>query len=410
MSNFAFGTYRISDLNPQHIQALKEAIKSGVTMIDTSTNYMDGGAERAIALAFRDLEPNEKENIKIVSKFGYLQGSNLKNYKEGLLKIANDQEVVKYSEDCYHCISKEFMHDQLSDSLKRLEIDKIDCYLVHNPEYYILDAINKGISKDERLDEIYERIQNIFIGLEEEIKNGRIGSYGVSSNSFSLIASSEEFLPYEDLITLAKNAADTVGNKKHGFSTIELPINLLEREGLKCAAWAKQNGLRVLANRPLNAMYNGKMFRLCEYDESREYYYYLNELMEICDNEILEPLYNLLEQLDIKKHKFAWIGDYDLFLVSQILPHMKKTLEVLQEDEVQAILSYIDLYLQEYRKTVAFECSKTTRKELGEFFKECGSSMQECALRFLMHNESIDYVLIGMRKPIYVDQILSLEE
>ena len=56
MSNFAFGTYRISDLNPQHIEALKEAISSGIKMIDTSSNYMDGGAERAIALAMRSFD------------------------------------------------------------------------------------------------------------------------------------------------------------------------------------------------------------------------------------------------------------------------------------------------------------------------------------------------------------------
>ena len=37
MSNFAFGTYRITDQNPQHIQALREAIDSGITMIDTSS-------------------------------------------------------------------------------------------------------------------------------------------------------------------------------------------------------------------------------------------------------------------------------------------------------------------------------------------------------------------------------------
>ncbi len=410
MSNFAFGTYRISDLNPQHIEALREAIASGITMIDTSSNYMDGGAERAIATAFRGLDSYKKDEIEIVSKYGYLQGTNLLNYKNKLLKIKNEQDVVKYSPECYHAISKEFMHEQLSDSLKRLETQKIDCYLIHNPEYYILDAINKGVSKDERLDEMYRRLEDAFVGLEEEVKKGRIGSYGVSSNSFSLPESSEEFLPYEDLLTLAQNAANIVKNAKHSFTTIELPINILEREGLKCASWAKKNALRVLANRPLNAKYDSKMFRLCDYDESREYYYYLNELMETCNNETLRPMYNLLEQLDIRKHKFAWIGDYDLFLLSQILPHMKKTLENLGEEDVQALLSYIDIYLQEYRKMVASECSKKTREELKEFFKECNSTMQECAIRFLMQRESIDYILVGMRKSAYIGQILSLEE
>jgi len=300
MSNFAFGTYRISDLNPTHIESLKEAIASGIKMIDTSSNYMDGGAERAIALAFREYE-DEKNKIEVVSKFGYIQGTNLLAHKEEPV-----EDVVEFSEDCYHSISSSFLHKQLSESLDRLERDYLDCYLIHNPEYYIIDAIQKCIDKDERLDEMYRRIEEAFVGLEKEIKKGRIGSYGISSNSFSKETTDEEFLPYEDLITLAENASSNVGNEKHSFTTIELPINILEQEGLKCAAWAKKNGIRILANRPLNAQYNNLMYRLAEYDESQEYYHHLNELMDLCDNDRLRPLFNLLEQLDASKHKFGW--------------------------------------------------------------------------------------------------------
>lgn len=408
MSNFAFGTYRISDLNPQHVISLKEAIKSGITMIDTSSNYMDGGAERAIALAFREFDEEKKNGIEILSKFGYIQGTVLLDYKEDSSTIENSQEVVKYSEDCYHSISKSFMHEQLTQSLKRLELQKLGCYLIHNPEYYILDAINKGIPKDERLDEMYKRLEDAFVGLEEEIKYGRIGSYGISSNSFSLPESSDEFLPYEDLLTLAQNAADAVGNKRDSFTTIELPINILERDGLKCASWAKKRGLRVLANRPLNAKYKNKMYRLADYEESKEYYNHFNELMDVCDNETLRPLYNLLEQLDANKHRFVWVGNYDIFLFTQIVPHIKKTLEAVNEKNTQAMLNFIDLYLAEYRKMVAYECSRKTKIELREFFNDCSLSMQECAIRFLMQSQNVDYILVGMRKPSYVHQILSL--
>lgn len=407
MSNFAFGTYRISDLNPLHVQSLKEAIESGIKMIDTSSNYMDGGAERAIALAFREFDDYKKNEVEIVSKFGYIQGTNLSNYKEGLLLI-DENEVVKYSDDCYHSISKSFMNEQLSQSLKRLELEKIDCYLVHNPEYYLLDAINRGIDKDERLDEMYRRLQDVFIGLEEEIKNKRILSYGVSSNSFSLHDTNDEFLPYEDLLTLAQNAANIVKNQTHSFTTIELPINILEHEGLKCASWAKKNGLKVLANRPLNAKNKNKMYRLADYEESKEYYHHLNELMDICDNENLRTLYNLVEQLDENKHKFGWIGDYDIFMYTQVMPHIRKALKLKDKDKIEAMMNFIDMFFQEYRKMVSYECSKKTKTELNEFFKECFLSMQECAIKFLMQKESIDYILVGMRKPAYVHQILSL--
>ena len=404
MSNFAFGTYRISEHNPQHIAALKEAIKSGITMIDTSSNYMDGEAQRAIAIAFREFNDDIIQNIKIVSKFGYIQGSNMSLHKETPF-----EEVVEYNEACYHSISKSFMKNQLTQSLKQLEMKKIDCYLIHNPEYYLLDAINKKIDKDTRLDVMYERLYESFIGLEEEVKDGRISSYGISSNSFSAPHNSPEFLPYEDILTLAQRAAQSVGNTTHSFSTIELPINLLERDGLKCASWAKENGLRVLANRPLNAQYNDMMYRLADYEQSQEYYHHLNELMEVCDNDNLRPLYNLLEQLDENKHKYGWIGDYDSFLYSQIIPHIKKSLENLDEQNIETMFNFIDMFLKEYRGMVLNECSKSTKIALKEFLVDDGNSLQKSAIKYLLNQVDIDYILVGMRKPSYVYEIMSLK-
>lgn len=408
MSNFAFGTYRISDLNPQHIQALKEAIEAGITMIDTSSNYMDGGAERAIALAMRLAESDIKNEVEIVSKFGYIQGSSLHEYRANLAEKKYSKDVVKYTEDCYHCISKEFMHEELTASLKRLEATSIGCYLIHNPEYYIIEAIKNNLSKDYRLDEMYRRIEDAFVGLEEEIKKGRISSYGISSNSFSLLESDDEFLPYEDLLTLAQNAATIVKNKKHSFTTIELPINILEVDGLKCASWAKKNGLRVLANRPLNARYLNKMYRLADYTESRDYYHYFNELIEFCDKDEFRILYNLLEEMEASKHKFDWIGSYDIFLYTQIIPHIKKALEKFEADERENIINSINLFLIEYRKMVEYECSVRTRDELKEFFKEPHLPMQEAAIKFLMKCKNVDYIIVGMRKPLYIHEILCL--
>ncbi|MDF1876018.1 aldo/keto reductase [Sulfurimonas sp. SAG-AH-194-I05] len=405
MSTFAFGTYRISEHNPEHIQALREAIKSGVRLIDTSSNYMDGSAERAIALALEVFDEDIQAEIEIVSKFGYIQNSNMQLHKETPF-----EEVVEYNENCFHCISQSFIEDQLGKSLARLGVKTIGCYLIHNPEYYLLDAINRGIDKDDRLDEMYKRLFDAFMALELAVQNGNIASYGMSSNSFSKKRSDEEFLPYEDLLTLAEDAAGEIGNAHHSFTTIELPINILEQDGLKCAAWAKENNLRVLVNRPLNATYNGLMYRLATYDESREYFNHFNALMEVSDNDTLRPLFNLLEQLDDTKHKFGWIGDYDTFLYSEIIPHIKKSLKLLDEENIQTIVNYVDMFLQEYRKMVAYECSLKTKVTLKDFFMNCSLSLQECALTFLRKEKNVDYILVGMRKEKYVHEILSFKD
>jgi len=402
MSNFAFGTYRISEHNPQHIEALKLAIESGITMIDTSSNYMDGSAERAIALALSQFDEDVRENIEIVSKFGYIQNENMARHKENPF-----DEVVEYSETCFHSISQNFIEDQLGKSLARLELTTLDCYLIHNPEYYLLDAIQRGIEKDDRLDEMYKRIFDAFMSLELAVQNEKIKSYGISSNSFSKLHSDEEFLPYEDLLTLAEDAAKEIGNDRHSFTTVQLPINLLEKNGLECAKWAKENGLRVLANRPLNALREGLMYRLADYDDSREYYTHFNELIDVCDNDALRPIFNLLEELDDTKHKFGWLGDYDNFLYAEIIPLMKNTIVKIDDEYKETLLQYIDLFLTEYRKVVAYECSKSTRNLHKEMFIACGDSMQECAINFLLESKNIDYVLVGMRKPTYVNELMS---
>jgi len=406
VAKIGFGTYRVSDRNPEHVQAIKTAVEEGVDLIDTSTNYMDGGAERAIALAFQPMPTKEIEHVEIVSKFGYIQGSTMQRVQEG----ENFPEVVKYAEHIYHCISPAFLRDQLTQSLDRLNMDSLGCYLIHNPEYFMLDALNHDLDRDESLDRMFERIEKAFVALEEEVQNGRIKSYGVSSNSFAKASRDSEFLPYEDLVTIAKRAAVEAGSKIHHFSTIKLPINLLETEGLQCATWAKKSGIRVLSNRPFNAQANDLMFRLASYNEPHDYYHHLNEVLEMTDDESLKSVHNMIAQLDDVKHRFGFAGEYDQFLHVQVLPHLQQALQEIDPSVVELLAESLDLFLQEYAKMVAFECTKMTKVQLKEKLEGCDKTLQECALAFLQAQDSIDYILIGMRRPSYVMNIVGLAE
>ncbi len=399
---FAMGTYRISDQNPEHIEAVRTAVDAGVRMIDTSTNYMDGGAERAIALSLHRFSDEKIAAVEIVSKYGYLQGSTLKRIEEG----ETFPEIVKYAEHIYHCIAPEFMRDQLTHSLERLNRDRLDCYLIHNPEYFLLDALNRDADRSEMLALMFERIYRAFVALELEVKQGRIKSYGISSNSFSKSKDDSEFLPYISLMTLAEKAAKEAQNGKCHFTTIQLPINLLEHEGLHCAVWAKQNGLRVLANRPLNAQKGKMMYRLADYKEPEEYFHHLNELLENTEDERVKNLHNLIAQLDDVRYRFNWIGDYDSFLYAQVIPHIQKALTELDENSREGLSNSLNLFLQEYAKMVAYECSKKTHIQLQAELGECDKTLQECAIGFLQEQENIDFILVGMRKPSYVLQML----
>ena len=48
VSRVGFGGYRVDDETIGHRQALELALDQGCNLIDTSTNYTDGGSERMI--------------------------------------------------------------------------------------------------------------------------------------------------------------------------------------------------------------------------------------------------------------------------------------------------------------------------------------------------------------------------
>lgn len=402
MAYIGFGTYRVSDENPEHIEALRMAVASGMHLIDTSTNYMDGGAERAIGKALRFMEGDARETVEIVSKFGYLQGSTLQRYKEG----APFEEVVAFADHIHHCIHPEFMRDQLEQSLQRLGRTSLGCYLIHNPEYFLLDALNRGMERTEALDVMNDRLYRAFIALEAAVAEGKIDAYGISSNSFAKAASDPEFLPYEDLSALAEHAAKNAGSAKSHFTTLQLPINLLETQGLACAKWAGAHGLRVLANRPLNAQMDGAMYRLADYPPASAYDAHLNEMLHLTDHPSLVPLHNLVMQLDEIKHRFGWVGEYESFLYTQVLPHVQRVLSGLEEEARLALAQQLTLFLDAYTAAVAHECSLKVHEASALQLQGCERPLQECALSFLLEQPDIDVVLLGMRRPRYVAQTL----
>ena len=61
-SRIGFGCYRIDVGQPEHRSALTQAIRQGCNLIDTSTNYADGGSERLVGSVLNELM-TRKENL-----------------------------------------------------------------------------------------------------------------------------------------------------------------------------------------------------------------------------------------------------------------------------------------------------------------------------------------------------------
>ncbi len=267
-SSLGFGSYRIDDRTPEHASALEKALLGGVNLIDTSTNYADGSSESCIGHV---LARQQREEFIVVSKVGYVQGQALALVRTREQRGSGFPEMVKYTEGCWHCIHPEFLADQLGRSLGRLRVEKVDVYLLHNPEYFFTDATKRHQrgSLEALRDEFYDRIRRAFSHLEDEVRRGRIGCFGVSSNTFGVPASDPEATSLERMWAIAGEVAH-----EHHFAVAQLPANFFESgamltrnnvTGTKTVLdFAREHDLAILVNRPLNAFYREQLIRLAD--------------------------------------------------------------------------------------------------------------------------------------------------
>lgn len=273
ISEVGFGSYRLDLGNGTHEQALRFALQMGINLIDTSANYTDGGSERLIGRVLTELIDSgqlQREEVVIISKAGYLQGSNyalaVQRKKEG----RPFPNLVKYAEGLDHCIHPDFLADQLTRTLGRLNLETLDGYLLHNPEYYLLWAKKAHQVRADARVEYYRRLQDAFQHLEQEVADGRIQWYGISSNTFPEAA---EHYSHTSLAKVWEIATSI--RSDHHFRLVQAPMNLLEPEAALSRnqpnqqtflQYAAEKNLAVLINRPLNAFSQNALTRLAQVD------------------------------------------------------------------------------------------------------------------------------------------------
>jgi aryl-alcohol dehydrogenase-like predicted oxidoreductase len=275
VSQAGFGGYRISAGVPAHAAALRRAMESGVNLIDTSANYADGRSEELIGEVIAQLVSDgrlRREELVLVSKAGYLQGRNYDISQQRKRQGAPFPELVPYADGLEQCIHPDFLQDQLARSLQRLGMETIDIYLLHNPEYFLGWALKQGQPPKRAQTEYMRRIEVAFRHLETEVARGRIRFYGISSNTFPVGGDDPQFTCLERIWqTAASKSSD------HHFRVIQLPMNLFEAgavllanqpSGKTTLALARENGLGVLVNRPLNAVAGNRLLRLADVEES----------------------------------------------------------------------------------------------------------------------------------------------
>jgi aryl-alcohol dehydrogenase-like predicted oxidoreductase len=456
VSASGFGGYRIDYRVNEHFESLEYAIQNGINLIDTSSNYSDGGSEILIGNVLGEMINSGKikrEEIVLVTKGGYIQGKNLENAKQKEAEGNPFKEVTEYSDNLWHSIYPDFISEQISDSLDRIKLETIDVYLLHNPEYFLDSPASKELNLEELRHEYYRRIKKAFSQLETEVDEGRISCYGISSNAFVYSEEDQTFTSLE----LCLKAAEEIKPDNH-FYVIEFPLNLFEKGALTnknqigntktLIELATQSNLGMLINRPLNSIKNKKLNRLADFETKPEYLK-LEEAQIITEMNLLDSMEDdfLKEYLELLKlseknseavnyflkagqvlkenwKNFGSIENFNDVKKQFLIPRVNYAFSVMlrspnitseMKNRLDAIARQINK-LMDIIETIygllANTRSKEIHKKLNELVDETkfpefkGLTLSQKSILLLNSLEEISCTLVGMRQKKYVDDVI----
>lgn len=452
VSPVGFGGYRVRDDSPAHRRALAEALRNGVNLVDTSTNYGDGRSERLVGRVLAQLVQRgevARERVVIVSKLGYAQGGTRRK-----LEGTDMPEVVRVRDDLWHCIHPDFIAAQLDASLERLGLARLDVLLLHNPEYFLIDAHAAGVERGAAVAAYRGRLRRAFAALEKHVEAGRIGWYGVSSNGFVVDPSEPSFTSMHDVLTQARAA----GGDDHHLAVVQLPMNLLEVGAMKARVAtpdgprsplqiAEAADLGVLVNRPLNAFaqIDGRqqLLRLAEIagpDDGRadvdarlsavrklegQWASGLGSRLRTEDGDDAVDLFRWGQELSVRVSDLEGLEQWSRLRHNVIAPHVGRTssglLAALQGQEreefarwweaygtaLHAAFTAIEAQLGQRRRAVVDRLRAKLSPHLPAPWRQLPLSRQSV---LALLGAPISAVLVGMRQPKYVYDMLALRE
>mmetsp|Transcript_10443 Transcript_10443/g.13537 ORF Transcript_10443/g.13537 Transcript_10443/m.13537 type:complete len:464 (-) Transcript_10443:185-1576(-) len=451
LSKIGFGAARCLAGIPEHESSVKKAALSKIiTTFDTATNYGSGRSEMLIGKVLA--EESCRDSCTILSKFGYFQDSH------------GDSEAQKFPKAFpvapghSYCIHPSFFHQELEKSMERLQTRKIDMYSLHNPEHLLLqiaseietrvkhniqeqakspqDEPNTEIQwsqiKNEVEGKFFDDMVNTFKALEERVEEGTIGCYGVSTNSLFMGTGEpqEPKLRWEMLVDASNVASRSLGKSESSLAAFQIPVNLLEPNGLKVAGHMQSAGLKVLGNRPLTGMFQDQVWRLLDAGDSQAPKQYLDACRDILEHftfpmpedrdpteeeketaEGCKALHEIIQDLNQRLSSFTSVLHYDDYLQFKVIPQIAEKFSEFDETSADKL----QLFFKTYGNMVRYHCSQKTRELISS--NDCPSGphnmkkddlMHHIALKWLMEQKKLDCILVGMPKENYIDDILNL--
>ncbi len=190
ISPVGLGTYGVGGRNSadtshdkEHVEAVRFAIETGITFIDTAEMYSAGHSEELVGRAIKDFP---REDVFVTTK---VWNDHLKH--DDLIKAAKA-------------------------SLKRLDTNYIDLYLIHwpNPDVQVKESVR---------------------ALEELVDQGLVKHIGVSNFDEKLVAEAIE------------------STSRHNIAANQIPYSIVNRDSEEnMIPFCEKNGVKIIAYTPIN--------------------------------------------------------------------------------------------------------------------------------------------------------------
>lgn len=449
---FVFGSHKWARMTPDDYTALvQHAVSRDITILEAG---QDGGAHvlaDALQSVHKPVTVVERVGYRTVLPEGILTQDASSSNNNNRLIFPNDvlveehpfqkgpkseEEPEKGNIQIIHSFSPEYVRHALRTSpLQDVKTAK-RIAMLHNPE-----------TQGERAT---QAMKDAFLSLEEQVNEGILTSYGVVSNGLCLPTGHPLHLPLSSVLEAAEKVKGEVG-KLH-LSTIQLPINLLETDGIEVSKRIKDAGeYEVWAMRPLTCYPDrgagtGKPFILADYlipdegwthemhDHPAQYEAALKTAMSHFDAEKIitkkqagetltteeretldgcKLLQSLLHDVDVKLDKMRSFAAHEDEVYQKIIPLIHDTFEGYDEETATVLGNFF----ASYSLAVRYYIARNTRKLLKEGENGDGGTpkypdipddvkLQKYAMDFLLREESIDKLVVGWTRPDQIEEDL----
>jgi len=224
LSSIGLGTYlgEANDASDRaYTDAIVYAVQHGINVLDTAINYRNQRSERSLAAALKQLIDAgviARDEVLVCTKAGYMPfdgdippdpGAYLR--QEYVASGLAPQEEIAGG---MHCMTPNYLADQIERSRRNTGLETLDVFYVHNPETQL-----GHVSPDV----FYYRLHKAFEFLEGAVRDRVIRWFGAATwSGFRANPLDRGYLSLERIITNAQEVAGT----DHHFRFAQVPFNL----------------------------------------------------------------------------------------------------------------------------------------------------------------------------------------